>query len=152
MRMLNEIAIPDNAKPWLEEALTAGQEIVGLGHHVCKSGDSRVATMRAVLGVIAGLRSGQHLVETCDAFATAVHEATGLRPTLDCLIGPAYHLVGLDASAFTPVLVAASTHGWTARMAGQLGPDSLIRPLAADDGSADRRPAAEREEHVRSVG
>jgi hypothetical protein len=116
MTMLNEIAIPDNAKPWLEEAPTAGQEIVGFGHHVCKNGGSRVATMRAALGVI----------------------------------GPAYHLVGLDASAFTPILVA-SIPGWTARVAGQLAPDSLIRPFAADDGSVDGRPAAEGEEHVRGA-
>jgi citrate synthase len=116
MRMLDEIAIPDNAEPWLEEALTAGQEIVGFGRHVCENGDSRLATMRAALGVIAALRGGQHLVETYDALATAVREATGLSPTLDYPIGPAYHLVGWAASAFAPLLVAASIPNWTARM------------------------------------
>jgi citrate synthase len=152
MRMLNEIAIPDNAKPWLEEALTAGREIVGFSHHVCENGDSRVATMRAALGMIAVLRGGQDLVETYDALATAVHEATELRPNLDYPVGPAYHLIGLDASAFTPILVAATIPGWTARIAGQLSPDSLIPPLAAaDDGSTEHHPALEKGDHVRGT-
>ena len=63
MDMMNEIAIPDNVKPWLEEALAAGQKIMGFGHRVYKNGDSRVPTMRAALGTVAALRDGQRLID-----------------------------------------------------------------------------------------
>jgi citrate synthase len=144
MMMLNEIAIPDNAKPWLEEALAAGREIVGFGHHVCENGDSRVATMRAALGVIAALRGGQPLVKIYDALAAATHEARGLRPSLDYPIGPVYHLIGLDASAFTPILIAASIPGWAARITGQLAPTASSSPSPMT-GSPERHPVLERE-------
>ena len=47
MHMLEEIAIPDNAKPWLDDALADGRKIMGFGHRVYKNGDSRVPAMRA---------------------------------------------------------------------------------------------------------
>lgn len=128
MRMMNEIAIPDNVKPWLEEALRSGREIVGFDHHACRDGDSRVASMRAALGVVAAVRGHEdHLVETYDALATAVLEATGSRPNLNYPIGPACHLTGLTASACTPILVVASIPGWTVRIAERLGLGSLTQ-------------------------
>jgi citrate synthase len=138
MDMLDEIAIPDNAVPWLSDALAAGRKIMGFGHRVYKNGDSRVPAMRAALGMIAALRGGQNLLDTYEALAAAMYQAKGLHPNLDYPAGPAYHLIGFDTPTFTPVFAAARLPGWTAHIAEQLAGNSLIRPLAAYDGPAER--------------
>ena len=138
MKMLDEIGIPDNAKPWLEEALASGRKIMGFGHRVYKNGDSRVPTMRAALDTIAALRGGQQLLDIYETLAAAMFEAKELHPNLDYPAGPAYHLIGFDTPTFTPIFVAARLPGWTAHIAEQLAGNSLIRPLAAYDGPAER--------------
>jgi citrate synthase len=94
--------------------------------------------MRAALGMIAGLRDGQRLIDIYETLAEAMHDAKGLYPNLDYPAGPAYHLIGFDTATFTPIFVAARIPGWTAHIAEQLGANSLIRPLAAYDGPAER--------------
>ena len=67
-----------------------------------------------------------------------MHEAKGLHPNLDYPAGPAYHLIGFDTPTFTPILAAARLPGWTAHIAEQLTANTLIRPLAAYNGPAER--------------
>jgi citrate synthase len=62
----------------------------------------------------------------------------GLHPNLDYPAGPAYHLIGFDTPTFTPIFVAARLPGWTAHITEQLAANSLIRPLAAHGGPAER--------------
>jgi citrate synthase len=142
MDMMNEIAIPDNAEPWLNDALASKKKIMGFGHRVYKNGDSRVPAMRAALGDIAAIRDGQNLLEIYETLAKAMYDAKGLHPNLDYPAGPAYHLIGFDTPAFTPIFVAARLPGWTAHITEQLAGGSLIRPLAAYDGHTERHVAA----------
>jgi len=138
MDMMTEIGVADNVGPWLEQALASKRKIMGFGHRVYKNGDSRVPTMRAALGDIAALRDGQHLVDIYETLAAAMYEAKGLHPNLDYPAGPAYHLIGFDTPTFTPIFVAARLPGWTAHTTEQLAANSLIRPLAAYGGPAER--------------
>jgi citrate synthase len=146
MDMLDEIAICDNAEPWLGEALADKRIIFGFGHSVVghsvvgHSGDddSRVPAMYAALEEVAALRGGAGLLDVYEALAKAMYEAKGLHPTLDYPAGPAYHLIGFDTQTFTAISVAARLPGWTAHIAEQFAADSLIRPLAAYDGPAER--------------
>lgn len=124
IEMMNEIAIADNIKPWLEEALADGRPIAGFGHCAHRNGDSRVRAMRATLGKIAALRGRQDVLEIYDALTAAMDDATGLQPNLEFPVALAYHLIGFDAPTFSPVLVAASLPGWTAYIAGQCSADS----------------------------
>jgi citrate synthase len=138
MDMLDEIVIPDNAGPWLDEALAGKRKIMGFGHRVYKNGDSRVPAMRAALGQVAALRGEQNLLDVYETLAKAMFDAKGLHPNLDYPAGPAYHLIGFDTPTFTPIFVAARLPGWTAHIAEQLTANSLIRPLAAYNGPAER--------------
>jgi citrate synthase len=137
-RMLDQIAIPDNVRPWLSAALAGERRIAGFGHRVYTGGDPRVAAMRAALGQIAELRHGQLLIGIYEALADAMYNVTGLRPNLDYAAGPAYRLIGFDAPTFTPIFVAAGIPGLTAHIAEQLTANTLIRPLAAYNGPAER--------------
>jgi citrate synthase len=141
MAMLDEIAIPDNAIAWLHEALADGRKITGFSHRAYGNHDPRVPAMRAALGMIAALRSGQNLLDIYETLAKAVYHTKGLHPDLDYAVGPGYHLIGFDTTAFTPIFAAARLPGWTAHIAEQLTGNSLIRPLAAYNGPTERHPA-----------
>jgi len=136
MDMLDEIAICDNAGPWLDEALADKRIVTGFGH--CGDGDSRVPAMYAALEEVAALRGGAGLLGIYEALAKAMYDTKGLHPNLDYPAGPAYHLIGFDTPTFTPISVAARLPGWTAHIAEQFSANSLISPLAAYDGPAER--------------
>ena len=46
MHMMNKIKKPENALKWINNALKNKDVVMGFGHRVYKSGDSRVPTMR----------------------------------------------------------------------------------------------------------
>jgi len=50
MHMMNKIKKPENALKWINNALDNKDVVMGFGHRVYKSGDSRVPTMRDILG------------------------------------------------------------------------------------------------------
>lgn len=135
--MMNEIAIPDNARPWLEQALAGKRVIRGFGDGG-RPGDCRVPPMRTALGMVAALRDGQHLTAIYEELAAAVRETRDAAPDLDCPAGLAWHLIGFDAAMFPPVLAVARFPGWTAHVAEELAAGRLIRPSAAYNGPAER--------------
>src|SRR5215469_12310643 len=138
MDMMTEIGTPDRAEQWLSNALADKRTIMGFGHRVYKNGDSRVPTMRAALGDIAAICDGQNLLDMYEILAKAMYRAKGLHPNLDYPTGPAYHLIGFDTPTFTPIFVIARLPGWTAHITEQATANSLIRPLAAYSGPAER--------------
>jgi citrate synthase len=138
MDMMTEIGTPDRAEQWLGNALADKRTVMGFGHRVYKNGDSRVPTMRAALGDIAAICDGQNLLDMYEILAKAMYRAKGLHPNLDYPTGPAYHLIGFDTPTFTPIFVIARLPGWTAHITEQAAANSLIRPLAAYSGPAER--------------
>ncbi|MCI2239994.1 bifunctional 2-methylcitrate synthase/citrate synthase [Paenibacillus sp. TRM 82003] len=128
----------ERARRWLADALAQHRRIMGFGHRVYRHGDSRVPTMRAALGELAAHLGRSDVLDLYDALEAAVREEKGIEPNLDFPAGPTYHLVGFDTPVFTPVFVAARVTGWTAHVVEQRAANSLIRPLSAYDGPAER--------------
>lgn len=129
--ILNEGMLHGNPRSWAEEAAATGRCVAGFAPGNATAVDNRVPAMRTALGMTAALRGGQRLIETYEALAGAIHEASGLRPTLDFPTGPAYHLMGFDSQMFAPVLAVARFPGLTAHLAGQPGVNGIIRPRAS---------------------
>jgi citrate synthase/2-methylcitrate synthase len=138
MRTFAEIGEADRAEAWLGDALAAKRKIMGFGHRVYKHGDSRVPTMKAALDRLVEHYGRPDLGALYDALERAMHAAKGIEPNLDYPSGPAYHLMGFDTATFTPIFVAARVAGWTAHVMEQRASNSLIRPLSAYDGPAER--------------
>ena len=138
MHTLEEIRSADEVQAWLDDAISNDRKIMGFGHRVYKSGDSRVPTMQKALdGLFAhydscGLESKYTVLR--DAFV----ERKGIHPNLDYPSGPAYHLIGFDTATFTPLFVAARVTGWTAHIMEQASSNALVRPLSAYIGREER--------------
>ncbi|WP_104082845.1 bifunctional 2-methylcitrate synthase/citrate synthase [Cryobacterium sp. Y11] len=127
------------AEPWLGQALAEKRKIMGFGHRVYKSGDSRVPTMRAALVTLVDHYQKPELLELYEALETAMTSRKAILPNLDYPSGPAYHLMGFDTLTFTPLFVAARITGWTAHIMEQKKSNALIRPLSAYTGVDQRQ-------------
>ena len=61
MHMMNKIKKPENALKWINNALEKKAVVMGFGHRVYKSGDSRVPTMREYFGKVAKIKKDKNL-------------------------------------------------------------------------------------------
>ncbi|MBO0611032.1 bifunctional 2-methylcitrate synthase/citrate synthase [Myceligenerans salitolerans] len=134
-----EIGTADRAVAWLDDALASKRKIMGFGHRVYKKGDSRVPTMRAVLGDMVEHYGKHEVLDLYDALEQAMGERKGIKPNLDYPAGPAYHLMGFDTNIFTPLFVASRITGWTAHIMEQRASNALIRPVCEYNGPDERQ-------------
>ncbi|MCY7411549.1 MAG: bifunctional 2-methylcitrate synthase/citrate synthase, partial [Salinibacterium sp.] len=138
MHTFDEIGSADNAATWLDGALAEKRKIMGFGHRVYKSGDSRVPTMKQALDSLIVEYDRPDLRDLYGALETAMNDRKGILPNLDYPSGPAYHLIGFDTEMFTPLFVASRVTGWTAHVMEQLQANALIRPLSEYVGPEER--------------
>jgi 2-methylcitrate synthase/citrate synthase II len=138
MHIFDEIGFADNVGPWLDEALASKRKIMGFGHRVYKSGDSRVPTMKAALDTLVEHYDADELAALYAALEADFVSRKGIYPNLDYPSGPAYHLMGFDTLTFTPLFVAARVAGWTAHIMEQAASNALIRPLSEYNGPDER--------------
>ena len=138
MHDMIEIGDPKNARDWLGGKLARKEKIMGFGHRVYKQGDSRVPTMKQALNSVAAVRDGQRWLDIYNILEAEMFEATTILPNLDFPTGPVYYLMGFDIACFTPIFVMSRITGWTAHVMEQASSNSLIRPLSAYSGTAQR--------------
>ena len=141
MHMLEEVGNPDRAREWMLTALKEKRKIMGFGHRVYRSGDSRVPTMtdayKKMVDVINSEDAQKYWAISQILDETMVGEK-GIYPNLDFPAGPAYFLMGFEIPMFTPIFVVSRITGWTAHVAEQLSNNKLIRPLSNYTGPAQR--------------
>ncbi|MGM1018826.1 MAG: bifunctional 2-methylcitrate synthase/citrate synthase [Actinomycetota bacterium] len=138
LHVFEEIGEASNVTAWLETALAEKRKIMGFGHRVYKSGDSRVPTMKAALDTLVEHYGRKDVADLYDELEREFVERKGIYPNLDYPSGPAYSLIGFDTVTFTPLFVAARVVGWTAHVIEQAGANALIRPLSHYDGPDER--------------
>lgn len=145
MHMLKEVGDPDKARDWMLTALAEKRKIMGFGHRVYRSGDSRVPTMtdayEKMVGVIGSEEAKTYWRISQILDETMVSEKK-IYPNLDFPAGPAYYLMGFEIPMFTPIFVVSRITGWTAHVAEHLANNKLIRPLSNYTGEAQRDVAA----------
>ncbi|HXT10692.1 MAG TPA: bifunctional 2-methylcitrate synthase/citrate synthase [Candidatus Angelobacter sp.] len=146
MRVLLEIGEPAKAKDWMLKALREKRKVMGFGHRVYKSGDSRVPTMKKYARKLAEFTGQSKWLDIEDILEAVMLEQKSIHPNLDFPSGPAYYMMGFDIDMFTPFFVMARITGWTAHIMEQLANNRLIRPLSKYTGPGERHviPLAQR--------
>jgi len=138
MHMMKKIKKPKNALKWINNALDNKDVIMGFGHRVYKSGDSRVPTMRKYFGKVAKIKKDKTFEKIYDIVERVMIKRKDIHPNVDYPTGPTYHLMGFDTDFFTPIFVISRITGWSAHIMEQHAANKLIRPLAAYNGSKHR--------------
>ena len=139
MHMMNKIKKPENALKWINNALDKKAVVMGFGHRVYKSGDSRVPTMREYFSKVAKVKKDKKYEKIYDIVEKVMIDRKNIYPNVDYPTGPTYHLMGFDTDFFTPIFVISRITGWSAHILEQHAANKLIRPLASYKGSSYRK-------------
>ena len=139
MHMMNKIKKPENALKWINNALDKKHVVMGFGHRVYKSGDSRVPTMREYFGKVAKIKKDKKFEKIYDIVEKVMIKRKDIHPNVDYPTGPTYHLMGFDTDFFTPIFVISRITGWSAHIMEQHASNKLIRPLASYNGCQHRK-------------
>jgi 2-methylcitrate synthase len=139
MHMMKEIKKPERAKSWLDKALKEKRVIMGFGHRVYRSGDSRVPTMRHYLFKVAKLLKKEKYTQIYEILEKEMIARKNIHPNVDFPCGPTYYMMGIDIDFYTPIFVISRITGWSAHIMEQHAANKLIRPLASYKGSKYRK-------------
>ena len=130
MHMMKEIKKPERAKAWLDKALAEKRVIMGFGHRVYRSGDSRVPTMRHYLFKVAKLLKKEKYTQIYEILEKEMIARKNIHPNVDFPCGPTYYMMGIDIDFYTPIFVMSRITGWSAHIMEQHASNKLIRPLS----------------------
>ncbi|MBR0670649.1 bifunctional 2-methylcitrate synthase/citrate synthase [Neoroseomonas soli] len=130
MHMLKEIPSPEAAEAWMQDKFDHKALVMGFGHRVYKTGDSRVPTMKKYAEIMAEVVGDTRWMNTSAVLAKVMLERKNIHPNLDFPAGPAYYLMGFDIPLFTPIFVCSRITGWAAHVLEQAADNRLIRPLS----------------------
>ena len=139
MHMMKKIKKPKYALKWIKNALKNKEVVMGFGHRVYKSGDSRVPTMREYFGKVAKIKKDKTFEKIYDIVEKVMIKEKNIYPNVDYPTGPTYHLMGFDTDFFTPIFVISRITGWSAHIMEQHAANKLIRPLAKYKGNKHRK-------------
>ena len=130
MHMMKEIGKPEKAKAWLENALEKKKVVMGFGHRVYRTGDSRVPTMKHYMFKVAKLLKKDKYTKMYEILEKVMLERKNIHPNVDFPCGPTYYMMGIDIDFYTPIFVMSRITGWSAHIMEQHTSNKLIRPLS----------------------
>jgi 2-methylcitrate synthase/citrate synthase II len=135
MKMLDEIKTADRAEAWLMEKLAKKAKIMGFGHRVYKTGDSRVPIMREI-GRDLGKRTGKdQWIPICEELERVMEREKQLYCNVDLYAAPVLTMLGFASELNTPIFAASRVAGWCAHVVEQHDHNRLIRPRSLYTGS-----------------
>ena len=130
MHMMREIGKPEKAKAWIENALDKKKVVMGFGHRVYRTGDSRVPTMKHYMFKVAKLLKKEKYTKIYEILEKAMIDKKKIYPNVDFPCGPTYYMMGIDIDFYTPIFVMSRITGWSAHIMEQHASNKLIRPLS----------------------
>ncbi|HYE45019.1 MAG TPA: citrate synthase/methylcitrate synthase [Caulobacter sp.] len=136
IEMLDAIGKPENARPWIEDALDRGERLMGFGHRIYRVRDPRADALKGAVRRLAEesnrLPGRIAFAEAVEAAALAILKAHRPDRPLDVNV-EFFTALLLEALAFPPatftgVFAMGRTAGWLAHAREQLAGGRLIRP------------------------
>ena len=130
MHMMKEIGKPERAQKWIENALAKKKVVMGFGHRVYRTGDSRVPTMKHYMFKVAKLLKKDKYTKMYETLERVMLDKKNIHPNVDFPCGPTYYMMGIDIDFYTPIFVMSRITGWSAHIMEQHASNKLIRPLS----------------------
>jgi citrate synthase len=135
--MLDAIGSPDRARGWLENELSLGRRIMGMGHRIYRVRDPRAAVLeRAALRLESAGVATQRLTlarsveRAAEQLLALRHPDRALRANVEFYTAVLLDVIGIPRRAFTPTFAVGRVVGWHAHIEEQRRTGRLIRPAS----------------------
>jgi citrate synthase len=144
MRMLQQIAQPEDAESFVRAKLERGEKIMGFGHRVYRTLDPRAPILKSLaeqLGKRAGEKRWLEMSERIQQTMREEMDRRGKRvyPNVDFYSASVYFTLGIPIDMFTNIFACARMAGWTAHVIEQHADNRLIRPESDYRGPTGRK-------------
>jgi citrate synthase len=131
VEMLDAIGRPENAEPWIREALARRERLMGFGHRAYKVEDPRAVLLRQIAERVAApgrFALGARVEEVALAELRRAKPNERLYTNVEFYAGLVLEAAGLPRDLFPAVFGVARTAGWVAHAREQSEHNRLIRP------------------------
>ncbi len=137
MDVILEIGEPERAEAWVEESLRRKERVMGFGHRIYKTADSRVEVAKK-WGVLLGRQlDDTRLSDICITVEEVMRREKNLCPNVDFYAAPIYHMMKIPISLNTPIFAMSRVVGWSAHIIEQMDNNRLYRPNSRYVGATD---------------
>jgi citrate synthase len=129
--MLDEIGTKENARSWLEHAVSHKKKIMGMGHRVYKVKDPRATVLQELAEHVFAETSRPRAYELAmelERVAAGILGPKGIYPNVDFYSGIVYSALGIPRDLFTPIFAIARVVGWLSHWLEQLKNNRIFRP------------------------
>jgi citrate synthase len=130
--LLDAIGTPENARPYLVDAVSRGDKIMGFGHRVYKTTDPRSEFLRGVAQRIGAAKVGfaTEVEQTVVDVLAELKPGRDLYANVEFYAGVVMEDVGLPPGLFSPTFASSRVIGWCANILEQAADNRIIRPSA----------------------
>jgi citrate synthase len=145
--LLDAIGTVDNARPYLVDAVTKGEKIMGFGHRVYKTDDPRSVFLRGVAERIGAekIDFAKEVEQTVVEVLAELKPGRDLYANVEFYAGVVMDHCGLPRELFTPTFASSRVIGWCANLLEQAADNRIIRPSARYVGPPPPQPLPERD-------
>ncbi|UQA57750.1 citrate synthase [Polyangium aurulentum] len=135
--MLDGVGDPARAASWIDEELSAGRRIMGMGHRIYRVRDPRAAVLEKAAGELerAGvatrrLELARAVERAAEAALASRHPDRPLKANVEFYTAVLLDAVGLSRTLFTPAFAVGRVAGWCAHIAEGRRVGRLVRPAS----------------------
>ena len=135
LEMLDAIGARERIKPWVDDALSRGERLMGFGHRVYRVRDPRADVLKAAIERLAADGADLPFAGEVEAYIRqALRQKNPDRPletNVEFFTAILLDALAIPRQAFTPIFAVARAAGWTAHAREQQRTGRLIRPSSS---------------------
>jgi citrate synthase len=137
--VIDEIGSLDRVEAWVKDRLARKEKIMGFGHRVYKTGDSRVPAMRELARKLGEEKGETHAVPICEKLEEVMAREKNLCCNVDLYAAVVFRLMGFPPELNPAIFALSRIAGWCAHIIEQHDHNRLIRPRSIYTGPPLRR-------------
>ena len=135
LKMLDAIGTRERIQPWVDDALSRGERLMGFGHRVYRVRDPRADVLKAAIERLAVEGANLPFAGEVEAYIRdALKRKNPDRPletNVEFFTAILLDALDIPRQAFTPIFAVARAAGWTAHAREQQRTGRLIRPSSS---------------------